>query len=79
MAAAVWTACTKLLFYKKMRSPEASQFASGFCFFWRFFEGVSGKSGVFKTVFGGEIVVNCMVKMVVKQHVFQDAELRQCM
>ena len=62
MAAAVWTACTKLLFAEKKWSPGASCFAPGLCCFTGVFEGCFGKSGCKSVVFCGEVVVNCVVE-----------------
>jgi hypothetical protein len=62
MAAAVWTACTKLLFAgKKCGAPE-SCLLRGFCCFMGIFEGCFGKCGCLRVVFCGEVVVNCVVK-----------------
>jgi hypothetical protein len=59
MAAAVWTACTKLtVFAEKSKAPAKS----GALLFMGVFEGCFGKSGCLKVVFSGEVVVNCVVK-----------------
>jgi hypothetical protein len=60
MAAAVWTACTKLLCKKKMWSPEESDLFGVLLFYGRFFEGVL-KERVFLGGFGGEVGAICVV------------------
>jgi hypothetical protein len=62
MAAAVWTACTKLLFAEKSLAPEKAGSSPGPCCFMGVFEGVWEKVGVFSVVFCGGVVVNCMVE-----------------
>lgn len=44
MAAAVWTACTKLLLEEKSWAPERAVFAPGFCCLWAFLKGGSEKA-----------------------------------
>jgi hypothetical protein len=61
MAAAVWTACTKLLLAEKKFGPGESCFAPGPCCFMGVFEGCFGKSGFKRVVFcvdfcGGSVV-----------------------
>ena len=62
MAAAAWTACTKLLFAEKNGNPGARRLAPGFCYFAGVFEGGFGKSGLKRVVFCGEVVVICLVE-----------------
>jgi hypothetical protein len=71
MAAAVWTACTKKLFQEKNWSPGASRSAPGFRCFPGFFAECFGKCGVLRVFFDGEIVVNCVVDVVIKQSLFR--------
>ena len=61
MAAAVWTACTKKLFQEKKVEPRSDP---GLCCFCRSFEGCFGKNVVQSVVFGGELVVFCVVNVV---------------
>jgi len=67
MAAAVWTACTKLLFAEKKwdrsRTPERGDLLRGFAFFAGFFEGGFGKSGGKRVVFCGDFCGGSVVGM----------------
>jgi hypothetical protein len=66
MAAAVWKACTKKLFFcRKKLDPGASQIAPGFCCLTGIFEGVLENWMCSGRFFGGEFVVFCMVDVVV--------------
>jgi hypothetical protein len=60
MAAAVWTACTKKLFYRKKWSPGEIQ---GFAVFAGVFEGCFGIGGEKTVVCAGEFVVFRVVRM----------------
>jgi hypothetical protein len=60
MAAAVWTACTKKLFYRKKWSPGEIQ---GFAVFTGVFEGCFGRCGEKSLVCVGSFVVFRVVRL----------------
>jgi hypothetical protein len=60
MAAAVWTACTKKLFYRKKWSPGEIQ---GFAVFTGVFEGCFGRCGEKSLVCVGSFVVLRVVRL----------------
>jgi hypothetical protein len=58
MAAAVWTACTRLLFWqKKVGAPERAVFSGAFAVLWAFLRGVLEKTVYRMWFFDGENVV----------------------
>jgi hypothetical protein len=58
MAAAVWTACTKLLLQKKMWNPEESDLFGVSLFYGRFLRGVLKEGVFFRWFLMVKVVVN---------------------